>query len=97
MSKQNGDVPYQCETYSIEAIKAANERHDRVNGWSHACPHQFTNLGRFPETTTLPAERAFERPLNRQPDALERDLPRFEEQDAQNIRLNTLNAANRVV
>ena len=62
MSKPtNDDVPYKCDTFSVAEIKAANERHDRTNGWSPRFAHCFTNLMRHPESTFAPAERAFER------------------------------------
>ena len=62
MSKPtNDDVPYKCDTYSVEEILRANERHDRANGWTPRWANLFTNLMRHPESTLAPAERAFER------------------------------------
>ena len=60
-SKGHDEEPYRTDAYSLADIVAANERHDRAYGWSYLCATCYTNLLRFPESTTLPVGRAFER------------------------------------
>ena len=57
MSKYHDETPYVVDVYPLADIIAANKRHDRELGWSTRWPRCFTNMRRFPETTSLTVEQ----------------------------------------
>ena len=44
------EAPLNAGTFSVEEIAEANQRHDRIYGWSHGEPTHYTNLLRHPES-----------------------------------------------